>query len=65
MEEIEEKSKTDPSDELKKEAEEIEKTKTRIVTTQHYQSGDIASGWSPSANIYDVKTIEVNPPFSV
>ena len=41
-------------------AEEIEKTKTRIVTTQHYQSGDIASGWSPSANIYDVKTIEVN-----
>ena len=41
-------------------AEEIEKTKTRIVTTQHYQSGDIASGWSPSANMYDVKTIDVN-----
>lgn len=41
-------------------AEEIEKTKTRIVTTQHYQSGDIASNWRPSSNIYDVKTIEVN-----
>lgn len=41
-------------------AEEIEKTKTRIVTTQHYQSGDIASNWQPSSNMYDVKTIEVN-----
>lgn len=41
-------------------AEEIEKTKTRIVTTQHYQSGDIAGSWQPSSNMYDVKTIEVN-----
>ena len=41
-------------------AEEIEKTKTRIVTTQHYQSGDIAGAWQPGSNIYDVKTIEVN-----
>lgn len=41
-------------------ADEIEKTKTRIVTTQHYQSGDIASNWQPSSNMYDVKTIEVN-----
>lgn len=41
-------------------AEEIEKTKTRIVTTQHYQSGDIAGSWQPSPNMYDVKTIEVN-----
>ena len=41
-------------------AEEIEKTKTRIVTTQHYQSGDIASNWRPSTNMYDVRTIEVN-----
>ena len=41
-------------------AEEIEKTKTRIVTTQHYQSGDIASSWQPTSNMYDVKTIEVN-----
>ena len=41
-------------------AEEIEKTKTRIVTTQHYQSGDIASNWRPSSNMYEVQTIEVN-----
>ena len=41
-------------------AEEIEKTKTRIVTTQHYQSGDIATNWRPSNNIYDVQTISVN-----
>ena len=41
-------------------AEEIEKTKTRIVTTQHYQSGDIASSWKPSNNIYDVQTLTVN-----
>lgn len=41
-------------------AEEIEKTKTRIVTTQHYQSGDIVSNWKPSSNMYEVKTIEVN-----
>ncbi len=40
--------------------EEIEKTKTRIVTTQHYQTGDIASNWRPSANMYEVQTIEVN-----
>ena len=41
-------------------AEEIEKTKTRIVTTQHYQSGDIATNWRPSNNMYDVQTISVN-----
>lgn len=41
-------------------AEEIEKTKTRIVTTQHYQSGDIVANWKPSSNMYEVKTIEVN-----
>lgn len=41
-------------------AEEIEKTKTRIVTTQHYSSGDIASNWKPSNNMYDVQTITVN-----
>lgn len=40
--------------------EEIEKTKTRIVTTQHYQSGDIASNWRPASNMYEVQTIEVN-----
>lgn len=41
-------------------AEEIEKTKTRIVTTEHYQSGDIVTNWQPSNNMYDVKTITVN-----
>ena len=41
-------------------AEEIEKTKTRIVTTQHYSSGDITSNWRPSNNMYDVQTITVN-----
>ena len=41
-------------------AEEIEKTKTRIVTTQHYSSGDIASSWKPSNNMYEVQTLSVN-----
>ncbi len=40
--------------------EEIQKTKTRIATTQHYQSGDIYSQWQPSQNLYDVKTLSVN-----
>lgn len=39
--------------------EEVQKTKTRIATTQHFQSGDIYNQWQPSANIYDVKTITV------
>jgi len=39
--------------------EEIQKTKTRIVTTQHYQSGDIYSQWRPADNMYDVKTMSV------
>ena len=39
--------------------EEIEKTKTRIVTTQHYQSGDVYSKWQPMVNMYDVKTLNV------
>ena len=41
-------------------AEEIEKTKTRIVTTQHYQTGDIASNWQPRSNLYEVQTLNVN-----
>ena len=41
-------------------AEEIDKTKTRIVTTQHYQSGDIASSWKPSSNLYEVQSLTVN-----
>ena len=39
--------------------EEVQKTKTRIATTQHFQSGDIYNQWQPSANIYEVKTISV------
>ena len=38
--------------------EEVQKTKTRIATTQHYQSGDIYSQWQPS-NMYDIKTLSV------
>ena len=38
--------------------EEVEKTKTRIATTQHYQSGDIYSKWQPS-NMYNVQTLTV------
>ena len=39
--------------------DEIEKTKTRIVTTQHYQSGDIASAWKPASNMYEIRNIKV------
>ena len=41
-------------------ADEIEKTKTRIVTSQHYQSGDIAGRWIPRNNMYEVQTLKVN-----
>lgn len=41
-------------------AEEIEKTKTRIVTTQHYQTNDIVSNWRPGSTYYDIQTISVN-----
>ena len=39
---------------------EMQKTQTRIATTQHYQSGDIWAKWQPTANMYDVQTINVN-----
>ena len=39
--------------------EEVQKTKTRIATSQHYQSGDIYTQWQPSQNMYDVKTLSV------
>lgn len=39
--------------------EEVQKTKTRIATTQHFQTGDVYNQWQPSANIYDVKTLSV------
>ena len=40
-------------------AEEIEKTKTRIASSQHYQTGDIAATWQPRSTNYDVQTLNV------
>lgn len=39
--------------------QEREKTKTRIATTQHFQSNDIYNQWKPASNLYDVQTISV------
>jgi hypothetical protein len=39
--------------------EEVEKTKTKIATTQHYQTTDIAMNWQPN-NAYNVQTMSVN-----
>ena len=41
-------------------SEEIEKTKTRIATTQHFQSGDILTNWQPRSTNYQVETMNVN-----
>ena len=38
--------------------EEIEKTKTRIATTQHYQTTDITMNWQPT-NSFNVQTMSV------
>lgn len=40
-------------------AEEIEKTKTRIVTSQHYQTTDITNSWRPSSTNFNVETMSV------
>ena len=40
--------------------DEVQKTKTRIATTQHYQTGDLTNKWQPSRNMYNVQTISVN-----
>ena len=40
-------------------AEEIEKTKTRIATSEHYATGDIATTWTPKSTTYDPHTISV------
>lgn len=40
-------------------SEEVEKTKTRIATTTHFQSGDIASSWTPGSTAYNVSTLNV------
>ena len=39
--------------------DEVQKTKTRIATTQHYQTGDVYNQWQPSANMYEVKSLSV------
>lgn len=39
--------------------DEIEKTKTRIVTTQHYQTTNISSNWRPASTNFNVDTISV------
>ena len=40
-------------------ADEIEKTKTKIATTQHFQSGDIVTNWQPGTTHYKVDTLSV------
>lgn len=40
--------------------EEVEKTKTRIATTQHYQTGDINGKWQPQSTNYQVQTLSFN-----
>ena len=39
--------------------EEIEKTKTRIATSQHYQTGDIMMSWKPGGSTYNPQTLSV------
>lgn len=39
--------------------EEIDKTKTRIATSQHYQTGDLMMSWKPGEREYNVRTISV------
>lgn len=39
--------------------DEIEKTKTRIVTSEHYQSGDIVTNWTPKGTHYDIQNLTV------
>ena len=40
-------------------ADEVEKTKTKIVTSQHYQTSDIVTNWKPAATHYNVETLSV------
>ena len=40
-------------------AEEIEKTKTRIASSEHYQTGDITTSWQPRSTTYEVQTLNV------
>ena len=40
-------------------ASEIEKTKTRIVTTEHYQTTDISNSWRPGSTAYNIRSLNV------
>lgn len=40
-------------------AEEIDKTKTRIATSQHFQTNDVVTGWKPQNTNYNVQTLSV------
>lgn len=40
-------------------AEEIEKTKTRIVSSEHYATGDIFNQWQPRSTHYEPQTLSV------
>ena len=40
-------------------ADEIEKTRTRIATSQHFQTGDIVTSWKPASN-FNVESVSVN-----
>lgn len=40
-------------------AEEVEKTKTRIATSEHYATGDLAVNWQPKGTTYNPHTINV------
>ena len=39
--------------------EEVDKTKTKIVTSQHYQTSDIVTNWQPNSTHYKVDTLTV------
>ena len=39
-------------------AEEIEKTKTKIATTQHFQTGNVVTNWKPNTT-YNVQQLDV------
>ena len=39
-------------------AEEIEKTKTKIATTQHFQTGNVITNWKPNTS-YNVQQLDV------
>ena len=40
-------------------ADEADRTKTRVVTSQHYQTNDLVTNWKPASNHYTVETLSV------